>query len=42
LIGVSETYGRALMPELASFIIFGVMASVLLWRSWGRDEEEVE
>ncbi len=42
LIGMCETYGKALLPELASFIIFGVMAAVLLVRSWGRHEEEVE
>jgi branched-chain amino acid transport system permease protein len=42
LIGVSETYGKALLPELASFIIFGVMAAVLLVRSWGKEEEQVE
>jgi branched-subunit amino acid ABC-type transport system permease component len=42
LIGVTETYGKALLPEIASFVIFGVMAVVLLLRSWGRNEEEVE
>jgi branched-subunit amino acid ABC-type transport system permease component len=42
LIGASETCGKALLPEFASFIIFAVMAAVLLFRSWGRDEEEVE
>ena len=42
LIGASETFGKALLPEFASFIIFGVMAAVLLFRSWGVDEEEVE
>jgi branched-subunit amino acid ABC-type transport system permease component len=42
LIGGSETFGKAMLPEFASFIIFGVMAAVLLFRSWGRDEEEVE
>jgi branched-subunit amino acid ABC-type transport system permease component len=42
LIGMCETYGKALLPELASFMIFGVMAAVLLVRSWGRREEEVE
>jgi branched-chain amino acid transport system permease protein len=42
LIGASETFGKALLPEFASFIIFGLMAAVLLFRSWGRDEEEVE
>jgi branched-subunit amino acid ABC-type transport system permease component len=42
LIGMGETFGKALLPELASFIIFGVMATVLLVRSWGRHEEEVE
>jgi hypothetical protein len=29
------------MPESASFLIFGVMALVLLARSWGRTEEEI-
>lgn len=42
LIGTSETYGKALLPEVASFVIFGVMAAVLLFRSWGKDEEELE
>src|SRR5262245_26322706 len=42
LIGTSETYGKALLPEVASFVIFGVMAAVLLLRSWGKDEEELE
>jgi branched-chain amino acid transport system permease protein len=42
LIGMCETYGKALLPELASFMIFGVMAAVLLVRSRGRYEEEVE
>jgi branched-chain amino acid transport system permease protein len=42
LIGMCETFGKALLPEIASFIIFGVMAAVLLVRSWGRHEEEVE
>jgi branched-chain amino acid transport system permease protein len=42
LIGVCETFGKALLPQIASFIIFGLMAAVLLFRSWGRHEEEVE
>jgi branched-chain amino acid transport system permease protein len=42
LIGTSETYGKAMLPEIASFVIFGVMAAVLLLRSWGKDEEELE
>jgi branched-subunit amino acid ABC-type transport system permease component len=42
LIGMCETFGKALLPEIASFVIFGVMAVVLLVRSWGRHEEEVE
>jgi len=42
LIGTSETYGKAMLPEIASFIIFGLMAVVLLVRSWGKDEEELE
>ncbi len=42
LIGMAETYGKALYPAMASFIIFGLMAVVLLFRAWGRDEEEFE
>ena len=42
LIGIAETYGKALVPEVASFIIFTLMAVALLIRAWGRDEEEVE
>lgn len=42
LIGLAETYGKALYPAAASFIIFGLMAAVLLIRAWGRDEEDVE
>lgn len=42
LIGLAETYGKALYPAAASFIIFGLMAAVLLFRAWGRDEEDVE
>jgi branched-subunit amino acid ABC-type transport system permease component len=42
LIGVCETYGKVLFPEISSFIIFGIMAGVLLLRSWGRHAEEVE
>jgi branched-subunit amino acid ABC-type transport system permease component len=42
LIGLADTYGKAFYPALASFIIFGLMAAVLLFRAWGRDEEEVE
>jgi branched-chain amino acid transport system permease protein len=41
LIGLAETYGKAVYPAAASFIIFGLMAAVLLFRAWGRDEEEV-
>lgn len=42
LIGLAETYGKAVYPAAASFIIFGLMAAVLLFRAWGRDEEDVE
>ena len=42
LIGLAETYGKALYPAAASFIIFGLMAAVLLFRAWGRDEEDIE
>jgi branched-chain amino acid transport system permease protein len=42
LIGLAETYGKAVYPAAASFIIFGLMAAVLLFRSRDRDEEDVE
>jgi branched-chain amino acid transport system permease protein len=42
LIGLAETYGKAVYPAAASFIIFGLMAAVLLFRAWDRDEEDVE
>jgi branched-subunit amino acid ABC-type transport system permease component len=40
LIGFAETYGKAFYPAIASFIIFGLMAAALLFRSGGEDEEE--
>ncbi len=42
LIGIADTFGRALFPESASFLIFGLMALVLLVRSWDVPEEEME
>lgn len=42
LIGIADTFGRALFPESASFLIFGLMALVLLVRSWDMPEEEME
>jgi branched-subunit amino acid ABC-type transport system permease component len=42
LIGVTDTFGRALFPDSAAFLIFGLMALVLLIRSWGVPEEEME
>ncbi len=42
LIGASETYGRALFPEFARFVIFVVMAAALLLRSLRMPEEEIE
>jgi len=39
---LAETYGKAMYPAAASFIIFGLMAGVLLIRAWDRDEEDVE
>ena len=42
LIGLTDTFGRALFPDAASFLVFGLMALVLLVRSWGVPEEEIE
>lgn len=35
LIGAADTFGRALLPDFASFSIYAVMAAVLLWRPQG-------
>ena len=42
LIGVTDTFGRALFPDSGKLLIFGLMALVLLVRSWGVPEEEME
>ncbi len=41
LIGVADTYGRVLIPEFSMFLTFALMATVLLFRSWGKLEEDV-
>lgn len=35
LIGLADTFGRLLVPEAASMVIYGLMALVLLWRPQG-------
>jgi branched-subunit amino acid ABC-type transport system permease component len=40
LIGISETYGKALIPSFATFLIFTLMAVVLVIRSIGHSENE--
>ncbi|MGE0737153.1 MAG: branched-chain amino acid ABC transporter permease [Alphaproteobacteria bacterium] len=35
LIGLAETFGPVLLPEFASFIMYAVMAAILLWRPRG-------
>lgn len=35
LIGLADTFGRVLLPEFASLIVYAVMAGVLLWRPKG-------
>jgi branched-chain amino acid transport system permease protein len=35
LIGLADTFGQVLIPELASVVIYAVMALVLLWRPQG-------
>jgi len=35
LIGLADTFGKVLLPELASMVIYLVMAVVLLWRPQG-------
>lgn len=41
IIGVFDTFGRALFPASASFGVFALMAVVLLLKSWGKAEEDV-
>ena len=42
LIGMTDTFGKAVYPAAASFSTFTMMALVLLIRSHGHDEEELE
>ena len=35
LIGLADVYGQVFLPKLASVVIYGVMAAVLLWRPSG-------
>lgn len=35
LIGLADTFGRVLLPDFASFLVYAVMAGVLLWRPQG-------
>ena len=35
LIGMADTFGKAFLPELALFVIFAMMAMVLLLRPYG-------
>jgi branched-chain amino acid transport system permease protein len=35
LIGLADTFGKVLVPELASMIVYALMALVLLWRPQG-------
>lgn len=35
LIGLADTFGRVLLPDFASFLVYAVMTAVLLWRPQG-------
>jgi branched-chain amino acid transport system permease protein len=35
LIGLADTFGRVLLPDFASVVVYAVMAMVLLWRPQG-------
>ena len=35
LIGLVDAFGKALIPDFASFTVYGLMAAVLLWRPQG-------
>ena len=35
MIGLADTFGRVMVPELSSMVVYGLMAAVLLWRPRG-------
>ncbi len=35
LVGVADTFGKVLLPSVASAVVYGVMAAVLVWRPRG-------
>jgi len=35
LVGLSDTFGKVLLPGISSAIVYAVMAAVLLWRPRG-------
>lgn len=35
MIGLADTFGRVMIPELSSMVVYGLMAAVLLWRPSG-------
>lgn len=35
LVGLGDTFGKVLVPNLASFVVYALMAAVLLWRPQG-------
>lgn len=35
LVGLADTFGRVLLPDLSSFLVYAVMAAILLWRPQG-------
>jgi len=35
LIGLADAFGKALVPDFASFVVYGIMAAALIWRPHG-------
>ncbi|MCW8905614.1 MAG: branched-chain amino acid ABC transporter permease, partial [Sedimenticola sp.] len=35
LIGLADTFGKVLLPEMASMVVYALMAAVLFWRPQG-------
>ncbi|MHA1598584.1 MAG: branched-chain amino acid ABC transporter permease [Alphaproteobacteria bacterium] len=35
LIGLADAFGKTLLPDFASFAVYGVMAAALVWRPYG-------
>jgi len=35
MIGLADTFGKVMVPEFSSMVVYALMAAVLLWRPRG-------